>query len=663
MTDKLQPQIKEIRFSSDEHQYILEAVRQRRKMSYDGMSTRYTAWAEMEERFRAYIKPTQGDKDREQLKKEGKPQYTTLVIPYDYAILLTLHTYITSVFLGRNPIFQYDARHSETAAQVDAVEAIINYQQMVGEWLVPLFIWLMDAPKYGLGIIGSQWCTESVVTTESSREPVSYFGIQTGRTRDVRRTIRIPGYEGHRLFNVRPQDWFPDPRVSIARFQEGEFCGRRVNVGWNTIIRRQQQGLYYNIEEVKKNMTLKGSALRNTGSTQLVLPDEMNTWYILTGQGEDKSKDIKNNIDLFELEIELVPRIWKLGTSDTPEKWVITVANESVIVSAEPLGLYHDKFTFDVIEHEIEGYALSKRSLLEVVAPLNDTLSWLFNSHMHNVRKVMNDSLVVDPSGITMKDLTDPNAGRLIRLKPEAYGKDVRMYVNQLQVTDVTQNHMRDSQLVMEMMQRIVGVVENVMGQQNNAGRRTATESRITSNFSVNRMKTNAEYYSAMGFTPLSMKILQTTQQKYKGDKAFRIAGDLLRTKQPIKVTPADIAGFFDFVPVDGTLPVDRFAQATVWKELFGIVASGRVPMPGLDLMGMLKHIAFLSGAKDFSQFQVEVQDPNAVAGQVAKGNLVALPGGQGGPGGNPGAGSGTAPGGAVAAAKPRTAAGVGSAG
>jgi hypothetical protein len=631
----LQPQIKEIKFSSEEHRLLLEAVRQRRKMSYDGMSTRYSAWAEMEERFRAYIKPTEGDVSRTQKKKEGKPGYVTLIVPYDYAILLTLHTYISAVFLARSPIFQYDARHGETAAQVDAIEAVINYQQTVGEWLVPLYIWLMDGPKYGLGIVGSHWVEEDVVTTESSREPVSYFGIPTGRTRDVRRTIRIPGFSGHRLFNVRPQDWFPDPRVSIARFQEGEFCGRRVNVGWNTIVRRQQKGLYYNIDDLKANMVAKDSSLRDRGSSQLILPDEMETFYSSPAQSDDKKKDIKNNIDLFELEIELIPKVWKLGTSESPEKWVITVANEAVIVSAEPLGLYHDKFTFDVIEHEVEGYALSKRSLLEVLAPMNDTLSWLFNSHMHNVRKAMNDMLVVDPSGVTMKDLSDPDAGRLIRLKPEAYGKDARAFVHQLQVVDVTQNHMRDSQLVMELMQRIVGVVENTMGAQQRSGRQTATESRITSNFSVNRMKTNAEYYSAMGFSPLSMKLLQTTQQKYKGDKVFRIAGDLMNSKTPIKVRPEDIAGAYDFVPVDGTLPVDRFAQAMVWKEIFGIVAAGRVPMPGLDLMGILKHVAFLSGAKDFSQFQVQGMDPTQISNQVQQGNLVPI-GGKGGGGGPP---------------------------
>jgi hypothetical protein len=424
-----------------------------------------------------------------------------------------------------------------------------------------------------------------------------------------------------------------------------------VNVGWNTILKRQQAGIYYNIEALRQNMVAKDTNLRDRGSSQLILPDEMETFYVSPRQGDDKKKDIKNNIDLFELEIELVPKAWGLGTSPSPEKWVITVANEAVIVSAEPLGLLHDKFTFDIIEHEVEGYALSKRSLLEVLAPLNDTLSWLFNSHMHNVRKAMNDMLVVDPSGVTMKDLTDPEAGRLIRLKPEAYGKDARAFVHQLQVVDVTQNHLRDSQLVMDMMQRIVGVVENAMGQQNRGGRQTATESRITSNFSVNRMKTNAEYYSAMGFQPLSMKLLQTTQQKYKGDKVFRIAGDLMNSKTPIRVRPEDIAGAYDFVPVDGTLPVDRYAQAMVWKEIFSIIASGRMPMAGIDPLGILKHIAFLSGVKDFSRFEIQAQDPNAIQAQVRAGNLVALPGGKSGAspaGENPGAADGGGPSSAV---------------
>ena len=652
---KLQPQIVEVPFTKDHHKLIVEAVRQRRKMSYDKMSRRYAPWAQMEERFMAYTKPTEGDLKRDQLRKDGKKQFTTIEIPYSYAILLTLHTYLTSTFLGRNPVFQFEARHEEPQEKVQAVEAVMDYQLITGQMLVPLYIWMMDAPKYGLGILGTHWCEESVVTTQTFEEEESYFGIKTGRMKKGKRTIRVPGYKGNKAFNVRPQDWFPDPRVSLARFQEGEFCGRRVEVGWNTILKRQAEGRYYNVDELKKRMKVRSDQYRDTGSSQLILPDGMDTFYIPASGNKDSgaATEIKNFIELFELEIELIPKEWKLGTSETPEKWVITLGNMEVVLSVEPLGLLHDKFTFDVLEHEIEGYALAKRSLLEVLDPLNNTLSWLFNSHMHNVRRVLNDQLVVDPSMVTMKDLTDPEAGRLIRLKPDAYGKDARLAVHQLQVTDITQNHMRDAQLVTDMMQRISGVVENVMGMQA-GGRKTATEVRTTSGFSMNRLKTVSEYASAMGFAPLAQKLLQTTQQKYKDPQWFRIAGDLMKTRQPLKVDPLSIAGFFDFVPVDGTMPVDRYAQALLWKEMLQTIGSGKMidpstgRPPNIDIMGILKHVAYLSGVKNFSQFEVKVVPDEKVLADARAGNVVPFggTGGQGQPtGAAPGGGGAPAPG------------------
>jgi hypothetical protein len=635
---KLLPQVIEVPFREEKrHAQILEAVRQRREMSRNKMSERYPAWAEMEERFRAYIKPTAGDDKRSNLRKDGKTQFTTIEIPYSYAILLTLHTYLSSVFLGRTPIFQYEGRHGESQESVKGVEALIDYQRQVGEWLVPLYIWLMDGPKYGLGIIGSHWCEEFVVTTESREEPVTYFGLKTMKTRVVRETKRIPGYKGNKLFNVRPQDWYPDPRVSIAQFQTGEFCGRRLEVGWNTILKRREEGRFYNVDELRNKMKTQGNT-RETGSSQLILPEGMDTLYS-PGSGIKGEKEAKNFVELFELEIELIPREWGFSKSETPEKWVITTANDAVIMSVEPLGLLHDKFTYDVQEYEIEGYALAKRSLLEILAPLNNTLSWLVNSHMHNVRRVLNDQLIVDPSGVTMKDLTDPDAGRLVRLKPEAYGKDPKTFIHQLQIIDITQNHMRDAGLITEMMQRISGVVNDVMGATQGSSRRTATEVRTNSGFSMNRMKTNTEYASAMGFQPLSQKLLQTTQQKYDGEQTFKIAGDLMRMAAPLRVTPQMIAGAYDFVAVDGTMPVDRYAQAMLWKELMSVIASGKVidPMtgqpPAVDLMGMLKHIAYLSGVKNFSQFEIKVSPDAQIGADVRAGNLVPLPGPGGGGG------------------------------
>ena len=43
---------------------------------------------------------------------------------------------------------------------------------------------------------------------------------------------------------------------------------------------------------------------------------------------------------------------------------------------------------------------------------------------------------------------------------------------------------------------------------------------------------------------------------------------------QFIDVSPESILGFFDFVPVDGTQPIDRIAQANLWQQIFGQITT-----------------------------------------------------------------------------------------
>lgn len=622
----LRPEVVELRYGTAEHDRVREAVRQRREMSRRKLSDRHEKWSEAEDKAQAYIKPTENNLRRDQERKDGKPQYTTIDIPYSYAMLLTAHTYWTSVFLSRTPVFQYDGRHGESQDKTLALEAVIDYQLTVGEWLVPLYIWLMDMGKYGLGVVGSYWADEYSITSQVEEVPVTYLGLEIpGKTKKVRKTLRVPGYSGNRLYNVRPFDWYPDPRVSIARFQEGEFCGRRSEVGYNTILRRQADGLYFNADAVKANLGKWGLA-RDEGSSRLVLPDAMETYFL--GQQEFGGTEAKAFLEVLEMTIELVPREWALGESTYPEKWVFTLVNDEVVVGAQPQGLLHDKFAFDVIEYEVEGYALAKRSMLEVLDPLNHTLTWLFNSHMHNVRKVINDQLVVDPSRVVMKDLTSPDAGRIVRLKPEAYGTDARLAVNQLQTADITGNHMRDALIVIDMMQRLTGVVDNVMGQVNSGGRKTATEVRTSSSFGVNRLKTICEYASALGFAPLSMKLVSNTQQKYDGEKQFKIAGNLIRQKTPVLVTPDLIAGAYDYVPIDGAMPIDRFAQASLWKELMMLFLKAPQLAASYDVPGIMGLVAQLSGVKNLDQYRIQVQPDAGIAGAVQAGNLIPLKGG-----------------------------------
>lgn len=613
----------EIKYGTDQHSTILRAVLERLKFSEGKMAERYSKWKEADELFRSYVPESEEQASRRASRKKGEAQYLTLNIPYSYAVLLTAHTYWASVFLGRDPVFQYDGRHGETQQKVQAVEALIDYQLTVGEMLVPLYIWLLDAGKYGIGIVGNYWADEQIAITEIVNQPVTFMGeVIEGKTERIRRTVKMPGYSGNKLFNVRPYDFFPDPRVSILNFQQGEFCGRRTQVGWNEIMRRAATGEYFNIEALDKLMAGQGWTDREQGSSALSLPAQPSENPLkgsLGGRGFN---------DLVEMTIELVPSEWKLTKSNFPEKWVFTMAGNSVIIGCRPQGLVHNKFPFHIQSYELEAYSHQGRGMLEILQPLNDTLSWLVNSHYFNVRKSLNDQFIVDPSRVVMKDLTDGGPGKLIRLQPSAYGQDVRTIITQFPVMDITQGNLRDIQLIEELIQRVTGVTDNLQGMVNAGGRKTATEIRSSSSFGVNRLKTHSEFNSALGFSPLSQMLLTNTQQLYDDEKQFRIAGDLTQQGGPIIVRPEDLQGFYDYVPVDGTMPIDRYAQANLWKEIiFGLAKMPQLAMQ-FDLAGIFTWMAQLAGLKNITQFKVQVQPDAVILAQAQAGSLVPQAGG-----------------------------------
>lgn len=623
--------VMKIEYGSELHRRILDAIRRRWRLSYEKMNSRYSSWSDMEDQFQAFIPTKENDKLRQQNKKSsGVVDYVTIELPYGYAQLLSAHTYWTSVFLSRTPIFQYQGRHGEAEHNTQAVEAIIDYQASVGQMLVPLYIWLLDAGKYGVGVLGNYWTKEEQTVSEIIERPKLFMGIEfPGRTEKVKQTRRITGYEGNSVYNVRPFDWFPDPRVTVANFQKGEFCGSYAEVGWNTILKREADGTYFNVKIAKKSRMK--AFFRDRGSSRLEIPDIDNDFIVHSTHDDDKFPDRTEYVGLMEMCIELVPEEWKLGTSKYPEKWMFTVVNDDVIVSAQPLGMNHNKFPFHVLEYEIEGYSIFKRSMLEQIKPLTDVMTWLFNSHFYNVRAALNGNLVVDPSRLVMGDLLANGPGRMIRMKPAAYGTDPRLSVHQLDFQDVTQNHLRDVSIVAEMVQRMTGVTDNIMGLVNSGGRKTATEVRTSSANGVNRLKTNSEYFSSMGFYTLAQMLLQNTQQLYDGAKQFRIAGDLMQSDNAfISVSPDDIAGFYDFMPVDGTLPIDRMAQASLWRDLLGEMQKTPMIAQRYDVAAIFGYVAQLASLKNIKRFEIQLSPQEQLMQAAQAGNVVPLQGGAG---------------------------------
>lgn len=607
---------------SERHKKIRRKLEQLIQLSQSKMSDLHTSWKAAEDKFYCYIPTKEVDELRKSKREnQGKPQYTTLIIPYSYAMLMTAHTYWTSVFFARDPVFQFSSRHGEGPLNEQAMEALIDYQRVAGQWLVPLYIWLLDMGRYGIGILGQHWCEEYVNVAKIEEVDDLYMGmIKTGKKKQHKTIQRVEKYSGNRLYNVRPYDWFPDTRVPLHRFQEGTFEARYVEISWEEIIANKDYNGYFNLEELKKKKYTQQWKTREEGSSAPVRPD---SWR----QTIDET-DPPPIVPAYEITVKVIPPDWMLGGTESVEKWTFTITSDfNLIFGARPLGELHDMFPKSLLMLEAEGYTLSSRGIMEILEPMQNTLDWLINTHFYNVRKTLNNQFLLDPSRVHMPDALDPRAGGIIRTLPAGYGGDVRTMLAQLPVADVTQNHMKDAALVMEMMQRVMGITDTVMGVMPSGGRRTAQEVRTSSAFSTNRLKTNSEYASAMGFTPLAQMLVQSTQQHYSAEKMFKRAGNLLSpgAENQLKITPDQIAGFYDYVPVDGTIPIDRFQQAQMAQQMIQMIAMNPALTAQYDMGGIFSWSAGLAGFKNLGQFRIKTQltSDEQLMYQYFKGNVV----------------------------------------
>jgi len=620
---KLQPGVFRIPFGSPLHKKIIGRFSAFRRMSRDEQrKSRDKAWKEAENTFTAYMPEADVDSARKDNRASGKQDYVTISVPYSYAMLLTSHTYYTSVLLARDPVFQLKGRHGESQNAEIAMESMLDYQFSVGGGSVPLFIWLMDVGKYGHAVVGHYWDREVFTVSKQIERPRTFMGVPIPGTSELALVSEeMVGYEGNRLYNIRPQDFYTDPRVPLIRFQEGEFCIVFDKVGWNKIATKAVDGIYFNVDALVKEGSQTGADFDRgeTGNNTELAGDNIDFY-------PDGEKGTPSSVVLEEFHWNLIPSEVGLGSSNRPEKWVFTIANQRIIVGAQPLGLIHNRYPFDVISCEVEGYNVFNRSMLEILDPLNKTMEWLFNSHFYNVRAALNNIFVFDPSMIHVRDLEEPGPGKHVRLKPAAYGQDVRTLLHQFPVADVTRSNLNDSEVVASLAQRVTGVNDNVMGAVNSGGRKTATEVRSSTTFGVNRLKTNCEWFSAMGFSPLCMKMTMNTQQLYSAERKYRIVGDGGQfAEKYMQITPKDIAGFFDFVPVDGTLPIDRFAQVNTWQMLLSNLAKVPGMMQGYDLPRIFAFVAQLGGLKNLERFRVQVVPDGVMEQQAAAGNVVPM--------------------------------------
>jgi hypothetical protein len=253
---------------------------------------------------------------------------------------------------------------------------------------------------------------------------------------------------------------------------------------------------------------------------------------------------------------------------------------------------------------------------------MQDMISWMLNSHIFNVRAVLNNTIVVNPQMVDMADFKRPGPGKVIKMLPAAFGQDPKNAVYQLPVQDITRTHITDMQVVQRMADMISSVNDNLRGIQAAGGRKTATEVRTSGESGASRLAAHARLISAQSIVPLATMWTLNLQEKLSQSMYVNIVG-MEGARDPIQVSPEELSGDYKFPIHDGTLPLDRVGLFEVWKEILLAVMSNPGLIKAFNAIGIFEYVAELGGARNITQFRIQSAGNDQIAAAVAAGNQV----------------------------------------
>ena len=607
-----------IRPQSETHKKLLSRVRGQISESYSAMSKFYPRWRMRELEYQAYVTAEDYEKKYSAACKDKelsnvKKQEANIIVPYSFSTIRTIATYLANVFLGRKPIFQvgtYNAKLSENARNM---EKLLQYNAEHTKLVKEFTQWLYSGEIYGLGILKTSFVTEQAPRTTILIDPTTGGPLRTSSLTTI--------YQGNLAENIDPFMFFPDPRVPMLEVaKRGEFVYWRNFVGKFSL---QRAGDTYAYLDAIGDMSVQdaGESLRNLAANG----EGLNSQYDVKLAG----KDSQPFVQIDEGTLELIPSEigFDLGLgydNDAPHKFLVTMANETQIIRFEHYAPDHQMHPVVVNEPYAIGNGFGNCGISDYLSPFQETLSWFLNSHIFNVKGVVNNSFLYDPSMIEEKDLRSDKAGKLIRMKPKAFGVEPALYFKQIQISDVTSGHVADMAHLMRLGNDISAVTDNMRGQQDSGGRKTATEIRATIEAASSRLAAHAQFISGASVVDLGKQWSLNIQQYLSDDFAIDVLGEY-GAEAPVHIDLRAVTGDFYFPVHDGSLPMDKVALFDIWQQALQFVAGNPQLQAAYDVGRIFEFVAKLGGAENIDQFRLNHMPNQMVNAQAQAGNLIPL--------------------------------------
>jgi hypothetical protein len=547
----------------DFHRKLIQHCKRLVEISRTYMNRFYDQWDANDKTIRGERVP---DADDAKAKQRNEPMKMTM--PFTYAQVQTFIAFMMSLFNQRNKFYEIeDSGLDGPNPELDA-EDCLNRDLRRSMFSKVQYQCYLDLCRSSHCVIKHLWTEEQMEglgvgnTGEEEAEQPTLFGGTVPSSTPLKDQSTKFVKQGNKVVSVSPYHFLPDIRLPLSRLHEGEFCASEDEYSIVRLKQMQKNGLVVNVDRIVP-LGQEGMQTRRLNYLNASNADNFKTM-MGTAQGGGMCV-------VTEIQVWITPKDFTdtygdnpLGDEDDPTLFVIWYANDTTILKAEPMNYTHNKFTYDVGEYSADQMRVINESLAEVISQLEDHATWFMNARITNVRKVIGDKLIVDPMGIEMQDIKDRKP--VIRLKSGVARSGVDTWIKQLQLQDVTVNHINDIEKIWSYIQISSGINDNALGQFSQ-GRRSAAEARTVNAGAASRLKTIATILWEVLFNPLGQKLL-FNYQNLELDEFRRAIKDPMAPQERLDAMKDAIGDGMTLEFFDGTAPSEKGYKAQQMMEL-----------------------------------------------------------------------------------------------
>lgn len=574
---------------------ILEDTKQLIKMSRDKMGQYYDSWDHAHE---TYKNDRNEDVEDRKAKERGEPK--KMVVPTTKAQIDTFVAFCLALYNQNERFFPIEEFTAADHAAARAAEAVLERDLQYNGWYTKCWQFILDTAKFGLGVGKVCWLNKTRRMKVMKETPApSFMGFTLGSPTVEEVEEDVVEYQGNEILNISPYRFFPDTRLPLSRFQEGEFVGSEDTYSYVSLKQMEKDGTVVGIDHLRP---MTKEALRNRKGSRFhdldIQPDAE-----FRGAGQSKGTYI-----LTEVQRTLIPSEYKidgvpLGPETWPVKYLIQYVNDDRIVRMERLEYAHNEYTYFIAQLSPDLHETINEGLAGNIDQLQSVISWFINSRITSVRKIIDNRMIVDPAGVQLQDIVERKP--IIRMRPDASRQGVDKFLKQLDVQDVTSNHLADVKFLQEMIQHTTGINDAALGQFY-TGRRSATEARNVNTGSYQRLKMVAQLIHISGIQKMGKQMLSNLREGLDAETFVKIMqDDAIEAVEFIQVDKRSLSGNYDFEMLDITTPSERqFIAQAIEQVLAGFLSAPEAAIAlQMDPRAMLLEAMTLRGVRNPKRF------------------------------------------------------------